>query len=107
MTRSIIGILQNMAAEVEVPPEHLAQHRAVPGFEAGRSLPGIVPMIRIHSTKNKPEDAFVAIRYRDTWFWIDDGDIPSKRAFAQLMQLFTMADTGAKENMPIVTIPSR
>jgi hypothetical protein len=107
ITRSITGILQNMAAEIEVPPEHLAQHRAVPGFEAGRAVPGIVPMIRIHSAKNKPEDAFVGVRYRDTWFWIDDGDIPSKRSFAQLMQLFTMADTGAKENMPIVTIPSR
>jgi hypothetical protein len=107
MTRSIIGILQNMAAEVEVPSEHLAQHRAVPGFEAGRTLPGIVPMIRIHSARNKPPDAFVGVHYRDTWFWIDDGDILSKRSFAQLMQLFNMADTGAKENMPIVTIPSR
>jgi hypothetical protein len=107
MTRSLIGILQNMAAEVEVPPEHLAQHRAVPGFEAGHTLPGIVPMIRIHSAKDKPADAFVGVRYRDTWFWIDDNDIPSKRSFAQLMQLFTMTDTGPKENMPIVTIPSR
>jgi hypothetical protein len=104
MTRSIIGILQNMAAEVEVRPEHMAQHRAVPGFEAGRTLPGIVPIIRIHSAKSRPADAFVGVRYRDTWFWIDDGDIPSKRSFAQLMQLFTMADTGAKENMPVVTI---
>ena len=107
MTRSIIGILQNMAAEIEVPLEHLAQHRAVPGFASGRALPGIVPMIRIHSAKNKPEDAFVGVHYRDTWFWIDDGDLLSKRSFAQLMQLFTMADTGVKENMPIVTIPSR
>jgi hypothetical protein len=108
MTRSIIGMLQNMAAQVEVPPEDVAQHRAVPGVEAGRTLPGIVPMIRIHSTKNRPSDAFVSVHYRDTWFWIDDGDLPSKRTFAQLMNLFTMTDTGgAKENLPIVTIPSR
>jgi len=107
MTRSIIGVLQNMAAEVEVPSEHLAQHRAVPGVEAGRTLPGVVPMSRIHSAKNKPDDAFVSIYYRNTWFWIDDGDLLSKRAFAQLMQLFTMADTGTRENLPVVTIPSR
>jgi hypothetical protein len=107
MTRSIIGVLQNMAAEVEVPPEHLAQHRAVPGGEAGRTLPGIVPMIRVHSAKHKPDDAFVNVYYRNTWFWIDDGDLVSKRAFAQIMQLFTMADTGAKENLPVVTIPAR
>jgi len=107
MSRSIIGILQNMAGEVEVPSEHMAQHRAFPGFVAGHDLPGIVPMIRIHSAKDRPADAFVNIHYRDTWFWIDDGDLASKRSFAQLMQLFTMADTGVRENMPVVTIPSR
>ena len=107
MTRSIIGVLQNMAAEVEVPSEHLAQHRAVPGVEAGRTLPGVVPMSRIHSAKNKPDDAFVSIYYRNTWFWIEDGDLLSKRAFAQIMQLFTMADTGVREPLPVVTIPSR
>jgi hypothetical protein len=78
----------------------------MPKFK-GRTMPGIVPMIRIHSAKNKPADAFVQVHYRDTWFWIDDTDLPSKRSFAQLMQAFTMADTGVKENLPIVTIPSR
>jgi hypothetical protein len=107
VTRSIIGILQTMAAQVEVPTEHLAQHRATPGAESGKTLPGIVPLIRILSGKNKPNEAFVEINYRNTWFWIDDGDLPSKRAFSQLMQLFTMADTGTKENLPVVTIPSR
>jgi hypothetical protein len=106
-TRSLSGILQNMASQVEVPPEDLARHRAFPGFEAGRDLPGVIPMIRIHSSKKKPDDAFVNVYYRDTWFWVDDGDLASKRAFAQLMVLFTMIDTGPKENLPIVTIPSR
>jgi hypothetical protein len=64
-------------------------------------------MIRIHSSKKKPDDAFLNVYYRDTWFWVDDGDLASKQALAQLMQLFTMADTGAKGNLPVVTIPSR
>jgi hypothetical protein len=66
-----------------------------------------VPIIRIHSAKKKSADAFVAIYYRDTWFWIDDSDLVSKRAFAQLMQLFTMTDTGSRASLPVVTIPSR
>jgi hypothetical protein len=107
MTRSISGMLQNMAAQVEVPPEDVAQHRAFPGGAAGHDLPGVVPMIRIHSSKTKPHDAFVSVYYRDTWFWIDDGDLVSKAALAQLMQLFTMTDSGIKENLPVVTIPSR
>lgn len=107
MTRSISGILQNMAAQVEVPPEDVAQHRAFPGCEAGHDLPGIVPMIRILSSKTKPHDALASVYYRDTWFWIADDDLASKAAFAQLLQLFTMTDTGARENLPVVTIPSR
>jgi len=105
-TRSIMGLLQHMAAEVEVPSEDVARHRALPGFETGRDVSGVTPMIRVHSSKKKQQDAFVTVHYRDTWFWIDDGDLPSKRAFALLMQLFTMADTGAKENLPVVTIPA-
>jgi hypothetical protein len=107
LTRSIVGLLQAMAAQVEVPSEHLAQHRAYPGFETGRTLPDIVPMIRIHSSKKKQADAFVSVYYRDTWFWIDDGDIASKQAFSQLLMLFTMAESGGKENLPLVTIPAR
>ena len=107
MTRSISAMIQNMAAQVEVPSEEVAQHRAFPGVEAGRDLPGIVPMIRIHSSKNKPNDPFVDVFYRNTWFWIDDGDLVSKSSLIQLMQLFTMMDTAPKENLPVVTIPSR
>jgi hypothetical protein len=107
LTRSIIGLIVNMASQVEVPAEHMAQHRAFPGFEANHDTPGIVPLMRIHSSSTKPLDSFVEIYYRKTWFWIDDGDLDSKRVFAQLMQLFTMADTGTREeSLPVVTIPA-
>ena len=64
-------------------------------------------MIRIRSAKQKSADAFVAVNYRNTWFWIDDGDLRSKLVFLQLMNLFTMADTAPRENQPVITIPAR
>ncbi len=106
-TRSISVMLQNMGLQVEVPPEDVAQHRAAPGNEAGHDVPGVVPMIRIHSGKSVPTDAFVSVKYENNWFWIDKGDLASKASLAQLLQLFTMTDTGSKENLPVVTIPSR
>jgi hypothetical protein len=107
LTRSIVGLIVNMAAQVEVPQEDLVQHRAFPGFEVDHDPAGIVPLMRIHSSVAKPADAFTAVYYRHTWFWIDDGDLDSKRVFAQLMQLFTMADTGtSKESLPVITIPA-
>lgn len=63
-------------------------------------------MIRVHSSKAKPDDSFVKVYYRDTWFWIDEGDLPSKVSLVQLMQLFTMTDPGPRENLPVVTIPT-
>jgi hypothetical protein len=106
-TRSIEELLVTLSAQVEVPAEDVERHRAFPGFATGHDLADVVPMIRVHSSKKKPEDEFVKVLYRNTWFWIDDGDLVSKRAFGQLMQLFTMADTGTRENQPVLTIPTR
>ena len=106
-TRYIIELIKVMAVQVEVPPEDVSQHKAVPGFETGHPVPGLIPIIRIRSSKQKPDDAFVAVHYRNLWFRIDDNDLPSKAAFAQLMELFTMIDTSNKQNVPVVTIPAR
>jgi hypothetical protein len=106
ITRSILSLMQTMAAQVEVPDQDLAQKRAFAGFEHDQDVPGILRIIRIHSGKSVSRDAFVAVKYRDTWFWIDDSDLDSKEVFSLIMLLFTMVDTGPKENQPVVTIPA-
>jgi hypothetical protein len=105
-TRSIMELMKNMAAQVAVPVEDVSRHTAFPGFETGRDVPGVVPLIRIRSSKQKPGDAFIAVHYRNTWFRIDDDDLTSKAVFAQLMELFTMIDSGSRPNEPVVTIPA-
>jgi hypothetical protein len=44
------------------------------------------------------------VKYRDTWFWIDDNNLDSKQVFSRIMLLFTYIDTGPKENQPALTI---
>ena len=63
-------------------------------------------LIRINHSKEEPENAFVAVKYLDYWFYIDRGDIISKRTFTFLMILFSVTETGGKEGLPLVTIPS-
>ena len=106
ITRSMMQLMATMATQVEVPAEDLAQGRATPGWETvtNSSSPR---MIQIHSSKSAPKDAFAAIPYRDHWFWIDDRDLKSKRTFTFMMLLFTLADTGEKEPLPLVTIPAQ
>jgi len=105
-SRSLLQVMAAFASYLDVPEEHLQEHRASPSFEhAGDGTRQ--DSVQIHSGKEKPDHAFAAVYYRDHWFWIDDSDLVSKRAFAQLMQLFTMTDTGPRANLPVVTIPSR
>jgi len=127
LTRSMFQQMATLASQVEVPAEDVAQGRATPGFEHstnrietvanasagtgggatisdGNAAPRLV---RILSSKSEPSDAFVKIHYRDIWFWIDDRDLKSKRTFSFMMMLFTLADTGEKENLPLITIPAQ
>lgn len=45
--------------------------------------------------------------YKGYWYWIDDTDIVSKRAFTFTLILFSLAETGQGAAAPIVTVPSR
>ncbi len=107
LTRSLLHIMNTMAVQVEVPAEHITEGRATPGFDSGAQAPDRQRLVRIRSSKEKPADSFVAIRYRDHWFWIDDRDLKTKRAFAFIMMLFTLSETGEKENLPLITIPAQ
>lgn len=103
-TRSILNILQMLSTRVDVPPEHIAEGRASPGVP-----PTVDPTfgtMRILSATKPPENAFVDVNYRDMWFYIDDRDLGSKRIFALLMLLFTLADTGSAQSGPVLTIPT-
>lgn len=105
-SRSMLQIMQAFASYVEVPEAHLKAQRATPAFEqvATEHRRGD---IRIQSGKEKPADAFAAVRYRDHWFWIDDNDLQTKRALTAVMFFFTLAETGANENLPLITIPAQ
>ncbi len=107
LTRSILHIMNNMAAQVEVPAEDVAQGRATPGRQAKDETAQPAHLVRVRSSESKPTDASVAVPYRGKWFWIDDRDLRSKRAFSFMLMLFTLADTGEKESLPLITIPAQ
>jgi hypothetical protein len=108
ITRSLMQQMATMASDVEVPPEDEAQGRAIPGWDSISGNTNAVRLIQIKCSKSEPTDnAFVTVEYRHHWFWIDDRDLKSKRVFSFMMMLFTLADTGEKENLPLITIPAQ
>jgi hypothetical protein len=104
-TRSGLQILAELGANVEVPAEHIAERRTYPPIPApGGNAQSLSPLIRIHADKSQPADAFVAVKYRNYWYWIDDRDFKSKGIFTFLMIIMTLAETGEKVQAPVVTI---
>jgi hypothetical protein len=108
LSRSVLQVILNLASFIEVPETHVAEKRVGPSLTEGKGDGSRVPpLMRVQSSSGKPEDAFVAVPYRNHWFWIDDRDLRSKGLFSFLMYIFNLVDTGVKEGAPVVTIPTR
>jgi hypothetical protein len=107
LTRSILEVLIDVSADIEVPAAHVEEKRVSPTHVEEAVKEGkIFPLIRIHSSSEKQKDAFVSIQYRDSHFWIDDRDLVSKKIFSFLMFIFTLVETGEKGTAPVVTVPT-
>jgi len=106
-SRSMLQIMMAMASFVDVPDADAAAGRAVPSLPVTESTAAISNAVKIKCSKDKPLGAFAAVRYRDHWFWVDDTDWRTKRAFTAIMFLFTMIDTGTGDKLPLITIPAQ
>ena len=106
-SRSMLQIMQAFASFMDVPEAHIKDQSATPSFESSSGADAPQQRVRIHSGKEKPASAFAAVRYRDHWFWVENGDRPTKRALSAVMFFFTLAETGSPERLPLITIPAQ
>lgn len=107
ITRSMIEVLTDISSGIDAPAVHVEEGRTYrspvfPGDAPGRH----VPPVRVLSGPEKPRDAFVAVRYRDHWFWVPDLDLRSKSFFSMLLILTSLTETGPAKGGPIVTVPA-
>lgn len=106
LTRSLLHVMTALSGQAQVPPEHIADGRA---WHGSRNQDDGNPLSRFHilSSRERPANAFVSVRYRDYWFYIDDRDFISKRAFGILLLLTNLTDTGESRPPPLITIPAQ
>ncbi len=107
--RSLMGSLFYVSQSVEVPPEdELAKRVTISRDEEGnrfnwREVTG--ELMHIYSSRKRPHNAYLAIHYRGSWFYIEDSDLTSKSTFSLLMQLFALQAGEIKSTGPILTLP--
>jgi hypothetical protein len=107
LTRSLSEILTDLSSYIDVPADNVEQKRTYPSPppELANDVP-VPPLLRIHSSRQKPDDAFAAVPYGRDWYWIDNKDFPSKKLFSFIMFLFSLVEPQEKQGAPIVTIPT-
>ena len=106
-TRSMLQVMTELAADVQVPQSDVSEHKVNRGLvEDQTGALQTTPAVNILSGKTEPPDASVAVQYAGRWFWISDTDIRSKDIFGTVMLLFSISDIGLKGSLPIVTVPA-
>ena len=106
-SRSMLQIMQAFASQVQLPAAHIKDRSAWPSLEEAPASEARSQSVRIHSSKEKPPAAFAAVRYREYWFWVDNGDLQTKRALTVVMFFFTLSESGSNEKLPLITIPAQ
>ena len=112
--RTFYSVLNLLAYGVNVPPEDEEERRAFTkalyekAVSEGRAVDLSKKFVVHSSGGNRPANAFVAVRHRGTWFYVDDRDHVSKRFFNGIYDLFNMeiAPSGGGGG-PILTVPVR
>ncbi|MEW6071248.1 MAG: hypothetical protein AB1726_01460 [Planctomycetota bacterium] len=107
-SRSIFGMLFYLSQAVEVPPVHEAEGKVTgPPVAAGGELDWFEAtghIFRIRSQSAPPAGAFVAVRYREHWFYIADDDLESKTTFSLINLLFAQQAAPSVAFSPLVTV---
>ena len=107
--RSFAGVMYFLSQSVQVPEKDVVAGRvtvtrdaAGQPFDWQRVTEGIMT---IRSSTEPPDNASVAINYRNSWFYIDDSDLDSKSTFSLLGQVYQLQAGNAKSVVPVLTLP--
>jgi len=94
-----------------VPAEHLACGLVRPVVDAdGRDFDAqevTRGLFEVHACKGHkpPPNAYVAVRYRGYWYYIDDRDLASKAVFFLMLKISRLDFKQQLSEKPVLTLP--
>ena len=111
LPRSVLSCMCYLSQGVQVPGEHVRcgmVHQPVCHVEETNDWHALFhELLSVESSSFPPKNAFVAVKYHQHWFYIDDCDLSSKRTFALLLQLYNLNAIAPRNRGPILTLPLR
>jgi hypothetical protein len=107
--KSYHQIIYDMAMHVEVEDDAQSAKSALPfkppigemalrdGIHSG--------LLKVKSQLIQPMNAFVAVPYRNRWYYIDDGDMKTKVCFMILSSIYSLQAGDLPSTAPVLTLP--
>ncbi len=109
LPRSLLGCMYYASLGVHVPEYEIKQGRVhfpyVPEDEHYEWEKDLGSLLKIYFSFYEPANAYIKVRYRNKWYYIDDSDIHSKKTFVLLQQLYNLQSISLPQPPPILTIP--
>ncbi len=109
MPRSLLACMYYLSLGVEVP-NSIDEQKCIPctHTEEGHDFDWkdvVGDLLSVKSSKSKPANAFISVKYRNYWFYIDEHDLQSKRTFVLLLQLYNLQSSPTTATGPVLTLP--
>ena len=107
--RSILEVMYLLSKTVDVPEEHCRK-----GLIRFTRNPDGSPfdwnqvdgdLFHVCVSKHRPESAFVAVKYREYWYYIQDTDLSSKTTLNLFNELLRLQKIGTVEGQPLLSLP--
>ena len=107
--RSLAGIQFFLSHGVIIPEEDIKKGRVqITRTSMGESFDWndvLSDLFVVHSSKDVPTDAVVAVQYRGYWFYIKDNDMDSKYTLMLLNQISALQSGNVEKAGPVLTLP--
>ncbi len=110
LPRSILSCMYYLSNSVDVPAADI-RNGVVPRTKSDEEgeyfdwAQVIGTLMKVCCSPLEPTKAYVAVKYRGYWFYIDDTDLISKKTFVLLLQLYSLQSQEAKNVGPVLTLP--
>ena len=110
--RSFYGVMNLLSHAVDVPESHKSDGMALGEMAPDATLARLFQerlgeILSIRASVTQPDRAFVSVRHNGYWFYIDERDLKSKRAFTLSAELFNLevGDSDGGGGGPVLTLP--
>jgi hypothetical protein len=105
-SRSLLAIISFVSKGVDVPDSHVSAGWVEVFPEPDVGTEDVILPLRVHSQKERPANAFCAVRYQGHWFYVDQADLESKAVFQMLLALFELQAPTGGAVAPLLTLPA-